>query len=130
MMRTEATAATARSRTQSRMPADFLLADEDPSEGVEDDGPGGAAKGLAGSAAAATGRALDSEIEGSFEAIAIFIQITRNRNVLHLQGIANVDKACSLRSIGPECAPRFDERTTEDLELRYIRYPRFHMTVW
>lgn len=60
------------------MPADFFSTDEDPSAGVEDDGPGGAAKGLAVSAAAASGRALDSEIEVSFEAVAIFIQITRN----------------------------------------------------
>jgi hypothetical protein len=104
--------------------------DEDPSEGVEDDGPESVAKGLAGSAAAASGRALDSGIEGSFEAVAIFIQITRNRGVPHLQGNANVDKACSRRSIGPECATRFDERTAEDSELRSIRQPRFHMTIW
>jgi len=104
MMRTEATAATARSRTQSRMPADFFPTDEDPSAGVADDGPVSAADGPVGSAAAASGLELDSGAKGSFKTIAIFIQITRNRGVLHLRGAANVDKACSWVPISPECA--------------------------
>ena len=122
-MRIEATAATARSRTQRRMPADFLPADEDPSAGVDGDGPGSAADGMVGTADAASGLELDSGIKGSLEAVAIFIQITRNRGFLHLRGIANVDKACSQLSIGPECATWFDERTAEGLEPRYIRHP-------
>ena len=48
--------------------------DEDPSAGVADDGPGSAAGGMVGSAAAASGLELDSGIKGSFETIAIFIQ--------------------------------------------------------
>jgi len=130
MMRTEATAATARSRTQSRMPADFLPAGEDSSVGADDDGPGSAGGGMVGGAEAASGLELESEIEGSFEAVAIFIQITRNRSFVHLRGIANVDKACSRRPMSPECAKWFDEGTAEDLELHCIRHPRFHMTVW
>ena len=77
----------------------------------------GTGEGLAGcSTEAASELELESEIEGSFEAVAIFIQITRNRDVLHLRGNENVDKACSQLSIGPgpinpECATWFDEGT-------------------
>ena len=111
-MRTEATAATARSRAQSRMPADFLPTDEGPCAGVADDRPGSAAAGMVGSAEAASGLELDSGIEGSFEAVSIFIQITRNRGFLHLRGTAKVtsegsqDRSASLVEHEPQSALR------------------------
>jgi hypothetical protein len=85
---------------------------------------------MVGSAAAASGLELDSGTKGSFETIAIFIQITRNRGVLHLRGTVTVDKACSGRSISSECATWFAQRSAEDLEARCIRRSRVGMTFW
>lgn len=81
--------ATARSRAQSMIPADFGC---------------GAGDGLFGGAALAVcGLEPESGIEGSFEAVSISIQITRNRRFLHLQGIAKVNTACRVAAESRFC---------------------------